>query len=163
MQVVSNSTPLIFLAKIGKLNLLPEIFKLVLIPKKVFEEVVVKGKEKNYSDAFIVEDFIKKNDIIIKDIEIKELRNMPLGKGEIETIELALEQKITNVLIDETKGRRIARMYHLLPKGTLWVLTRAYENELLSREELRNCVYELIKHGFTIKEDILIEVLKELM
>lgn len=163
MRAVSNSTPLIFLAKIGRLNVLEEIFDAVLIPNKVFTEVVVDGKEKGYYDAFLVEEFIEKGFILKKEVEIEKLRGMPIGRGEIETIELATKEEIKDVLIDEAKGRRIARLYNLQPKGTLWVLTKAFEDDLLSKEELKNCIQELIKCGYRIREEILVEIFRELM
>ena len=46
MIVVSNSSPLIALAKIGKLYILRELFGEIVIPKAVWNEVVVKGKGK---------------------------------------------------------------------------------------------------------------------
>ena len=46
MIVVSDSTILIGLVKIGKLDLLKEIFFKVYIPEEVFKEVVERGKEK---------------------------------------------------------------------------------------------------------------------
>ena len=46
MIVVSDSTILIGLAKIGKLDLIKEIFYKVFIPKEVFKEVVERGKGK---------------------------------------------------------------------------------------------------------------------
>ena len=85
-----------------------------------------------------------------KEVEIKKPKDMPIGRGEMETIELAIKEKIKYVLIDEPKGRRIARLYDLQPKGTLWVLARAFETDLLSKEELRNSVQELIKCGYRI-------------
>jgi predicted nucleic acid-binding protein len=161
--VVSNSTPLIFLAKIGRLNLLEKIFDAVIIPDKVFSEVVIEGKEKGYSDAFLVEKFINKGIISKKNIKIKSLNDMPIGKGEQEAIELAVKLGIQDILIDEAKGRRFARLYDLQPKGTLWVLTKAFEDDLLSKDELKDNITELIKCGFRIKEDILVDILKELM
>jgi predicted nucleic acid-binding protein len=161
--VVSNSTPLIFLAKIGRLNILEHIFKTVNIPNEVYTEVVIRGKEKGYSDAFLVEKLVDKNLILKKDVEIKKLKNMPIGKGEQETIELAMKLGIPDILIDDAKGRRIARVYDLKPKGTLWVLTKAYEEDVINKQDLKNCITELIKHGFRIKEEILIEILKELI
>ena len=44
MIVVTDSTVLIGLAKLGKLTLLKEIFSKVSIPKEVFKEVVERGK-----------------------------------------------------------------------------------------------------------------------
>ncbi|CAG0963865.1 MAG: hypothetical protein MPEBLZ_02775 [Candidatus Methanoperedens nitroreducens] len=46
--IVSNSTILIYLAKIGKLNLLKKLFTEVFIPVEVFNEVVVNGKEQQH-------------------------------------------------------------------------------------------------------------------
>ncbi|MDL1980683.1 MAG: hypothetical protein LWX02_04265 [Deltaproteobacteria bacterium] len=47
MIVVSDSTILIGLVKIGKLDLLKEIFSKVFIPEEVFKEVVERGKGKS--------------------------------------------------------------------------------------------------------------------
>lgn len=163
MQVVSNSTPLIFLAKISRLNLLEKLFDAVLIPNKVFTEVVVEGKERGYSDSYLVEESIKKGIIKKKDIKIGESTAMPISSGEIEAIELALKLGIQDILIDEAKGRRIARLYDLKPKGTLWVLTKAFEDGILTQEELKNSIFELIKCGYRIREDILVEIFKEIM
>jgi predicted nucleic acid-binding protein len=67
------------------------------------------------------------------------------------------------VLIDEAKARRIARMYNLRPKGTLWILVSAFKDDLLSKGELMNNIEELIKSGYRIKEEILIGVYRELI
>ncbi|MCK4444799.1 MAG: hypothetical protein KAW09_09660 [Thermoplasmata archaeon] len=163
MRAVSDATPLIFLAKIGRLNLLEEIFETVLISEEVFSEVVVEGKEKGHHDAYLVEEFIERGFVLIKQVAIEKLRDMPIGRGEVETIELAVEEKIRDVLMDEAKGRRIARLHNLRPKGTLWVLTKAFEDDLLSKEELKNCIQELTRCGYRIREDILVEILGELM
>ena len=98
MRVVSNSTPLIFLAKIGKLDLLEKIFDSVQIPNEVYLEVVVEGKEKGYSDAFLVGNLIEKRVISKNDVQIKALKGMPLGKGELGAIELALKLGIKDIL-----------------------------------------------------------------
>jgi len=43
MRVVSNSTPLIALSRIGKLDILRVVFGTIAIPEAVFNEVVKKG------------------------------------------------------------------------------------------------------------------------
>ena len=44
MIVVSNSSPLIALARIGRLNLLASLFKRILIPAEVEHEVTIAGR-----------------------------------------------------------------------------------------------------------------------
>lgn len=53
--VVSNSTPLIYLAKVGRIDLLRKVFKTVFIPQEVKNEVVDKGKLLGEQDAYIIE------------------------------------------------------------------------------------------------------------
>jgi uncharacterized protein len=55
-KVVSNSSPIIHLAKIGKLSLLKEYFNTIMIPESVFNECVAEGKDRKEVEA------IKKND-----------------------------------------------------------------------------------------------------
>jgi len=57
-KAVSNSGPLIHLAKVGLLHLI-RIYDDVVIPKEVKHEVVDVGRAKGYSDAFLVEKAIK--------------------------------------------------------------------------------------------------------
>ena len=52
--IVSNAGPLIHLTKIGRLNLLKELFKSVVIPKTVKIEVIERGKERGAPDAFLI-------------------------------------------------------------------------------------------------------------
>ena len=44
MKVVSNSGPLIALARLGRLGLLNQLYDAVLIPPEVYQEVVVNGR-----------------------------------------------------------------------------------------------------------------------
>jgi len=45
MKVVSNSTPLIALARINEVNLLHALFGRIIIPQGVYNEVVLQGTE----------------------------------------------------------------------------------------------------------------------
>ena len=46
MIVIANSTPLITLSKVGKLNLLKDIFGEIIIPQGVYDEVCSSGSGK---------------------------------------------------------------------------------------------------------------------
>ena len=63
MIVVSNSSPLIALAKIGKLHILKELFGEIIIPKAVWNEVVVKGKGKPGAEEVEKAEWIKVREV----------------------------------------------------------------------------------------------------
>ncbi len=70
-KIVSNATPLIYLAKADKLALLQNTINQVLIPKAVFQEVVVEGKRLGEKDAYRVEKAIDQGWL-----KVKEVKNM---------------------------------------------------------------------------------------
>ena len=102
--IISNSSPLILLAKINKLNLLEKLYKKINIPYEVYNEVVITGKKENYSDAALIEKYIDEF-ILISPIKLehkKELEKLKkiLGSGESEAIMLCLQEKAKLLLID---------------------------------------------------------------
>ncbi|MEW6482862.1 MAG: hypothetical protein AB1397_07730 [bacterium] len=50
MKVVSNASPLIALSMIDQFGILKELFGKIYIPEAVFQDIVVKGKDKPGSD-----------------------------------------------------------------------------------------------------------------
>ncbi len=159
MRAVSDSTPLIFLAKIGKLHLLRSVFEEVLIPEEVYNEVVLQGEE--YPDAALIEESVKIGTVKVKRAKPAQI-DAPIEEGEKAAIALALREKIDDVLIDEGKVRRVAKILGLKPKGTIWILSALYEKELISKEELRGAIFDLIAKGYRMRKDILASLLREL-
>lgn len=122
-KIVSNTTPIITLLTISKLELLQQIYEKIIIPKGVYEEIE-QGKEKPfYTDLSKVEWITIKS---INDREpIKYLRD--LDKGEAEVIVLANELKADLVIIDERLGREFSEYFNLRVTGTIGVLLKAKE------------------------------------
>ncbi len=87
---VSNSTPLIHLAKIGKLELLRDFFGTVLIPQAVFDECVTEGR--GYEDAMLLSQTRWLTVKPASGVNLVKLLNVDLDRGEAEAIVLALEQ-----------------------------------------------------------------------
>lgn len=160
MKVVSNSSPLIFLAKIDKLDLLKN--HKISIPKQVYEEVI-KGGELGREDAHKIEQLVEKNIVKVEETETsKELEKQNIGKGEKAAISLAINKKINLVLLDERKARRIAKFYKLKARGTLGILSEAYKNKKINSKEFKDLIQKLIKEGYRISEDLLFQLLKEI-
>lgn len=157
--VVSNSTPLIYLAKIGRLDLLKELFGEVLIPKEVYAEVVEKGKALGLKDAYVVEAAVTQGWIKVVVADPVEMP-IELDKGEEEALSLAKQHKAT-VLIDETSARSAARLLDLTPRGTIFVLLLALKEKKIVLDEFMQALNELIDAGFRLKEEVYLQAIKE--
>jgi len=132
MSAVSNSSPLILLSKINRFYLLKEIFKKIYIPKAVYEEICIKGKEKPGSKETL--EGIKEGWIEIKDVKALPELELILGRGEAEAITLAKELSLP-LIIDERKGRKIAEKIGIKVIGTLGVIIKAYKLGLIKNLE----------------------------
>ncbi len=160
MKIVSNASPLIFLAKIGKLGLLEEYE--VLMPKQVHKEIL-NGEKTGREDVHKIESLIKNDKIKVMESYIgKELEKQNLGDGEKAAISLSIAKKITIVLLDEKKARSVARFYNLHPRGTIGVLLEAVKKNKISKKEFKELIQKLIKEGYRINEEILFGLLKDI-
>jgi len=158
--IVSNSTVLIYLAKIGKLNILKKLFKKILIPAEVFNEVVIRGKEHQHFDAVIVERSVEEGWIEVKDITAnEELEGFGIDPGEAQAISLARSLGVP-VLLDQTHARIAARALGLKPRGTIFVLAAALKKKLLTYEEYLDSLEGLVKAGFRMSEEVYLEAVR---
>jgi predicted nucleic acid-binding protein len=140
MIIVSNSTPLIALSKIGKLELLREYFGVVHIPKEVYDEVVTRGK--NLFGAMEVKnaDWIKVEEVRNK-IAVESLLGY-IGQGEAEAIIVAKERNTKLLLIDDSDGRQIAERLGLKITGTIGILLlAATDKKIVFKDTLDDLEY----------------------
>ncbi len=157
--VVCNASPLIFLAKIERLNLFDDYA--LHIPSQV-ESEILKGLKRKKEDAKRIIKYLEhKNLIPIKTAILKDLPDF-LGAGEKAVISLAVREKIEKVFIDEEKARTVARFKGLCPKGTLGILWDSYKNGNINKTKLEILSFELLEKGYRIKEEIFIEFLRKL-
>lgn len=158
--IVSNSTILIFLAKIDKLFLLKELFKKILIPEEVEKEVVKEGKKRNYIDAIEVEKAINEKWIIVEKINIDPmLKDIGIDKGEAEAITLAKKKNLP-ILLDQTHARHAAKLLELKPRGTIYVLLRALKKGFISYDNYELALLDLIDIGFRMSQEVYIEAIR---
>ncbi len=158
--IVSNSTVLIYLAKIGQLSLLNKLFRKVLIPSEVFNEVVIRGRENQHPDAFVIEDAVEEGWIEVKEIEtLRELEEFGIDSGEAEAISLAKSLGIP-VLLDQTHARIAAKALGLKPRGTIFVLLAALRKKLFTYEEYQDSLEELVKAGFRMSDEVYLSAVR---
>lgn len=149
MIAVSDSSPLIILAKLGSLDLLPTLFSKVYISEQVRHEVVVSGVGLPGSSEVAQAEWIEAKQLL-NPTELLALRERhPLGVGELSTILLAKEVHANAVLLDDHNARRLAQAEGLHVRGTLGVLEAAYLKGHLV--DLRAAFAQLLTHSYIDK------------
>lgn len=169
---VINASPLIYLAKLSLLGFLNKIYDEILTTDIVAGECVDKGKEAGYEDAIIIEKQIKGGLIKIitldarKKVEARKLaKEARIHIGKATAILLAKNEGIDDIIIEDKKARRIARIYGLKPRGTLSIILELVARQVLSRKEAEDYIKKLIENGFRISVEVynkIIEVLSSL-
>ena len=144
--IVSNSGPLIHLARIDRLKLLKELFGEVIIPDEVKLEVVDRGKDEGMADAFLIESEIENGWIVIdrsNDGRVNEIaESAGIDIGEAAAIMLAKSMKCP-ALIDDLAARRFATGLGLQVVGSIGVLIRCAKVQTLSKSEVLDALEKL--------------------
>lgn len=143
--VIANSTCLIGLGKIGRLDILRQLFGHIIVPSAVYHEVVIRGMgrigAKEVEEAAWIETHEVKNTLAVNTLKL-----LMIGTGEAEAIALAVEANADFIILDDWKARQIALGMSLPVIGTVAVLTRAVEKGFI--EDLTSVLQDLRKAGF---------------
>lgn len=162
-RVVLNSSVIIALSTLGYLNKLKHVFREVLTPRAVYEEVCMKGRgligERELLEA------VKDGVIIVKDVKNRLLVNAlldPLAIGEAETITLTVEERADHIVIDDKLARRRAMSMGLNVIGTLGVLRLMYDAKLIDKRRILKALEKLKETGFRISDEVVNKALRRL-
>lgn len=152
MIVVSDTTPLISLLKIGRIDLLENLFGQVLIPQAVFDELTADERFQREADQIRRKRFMRVR--AVQNPESADIlkRATGLDRGESEAIVLTDELHADLLLMDEAKGRAVSFQMGFKIMGTIGVLMAAYEENELTAEEVRVCVQGLQRAGRHISQ-----------
>ena len=127
MIVVSDTSPLVFLADLGRLDLLPAMYGEVVIPPAVHDELCAGHPREAALDH--VGGWIKV--MAVRDMAAVAVLAEEIDRGEAEAITLAGELGADLVLIDDSAGRSVAQRSRLRVFGVLGVLLDARKAGLL--------------------------------
>jgi predicted nucleic acid-binding protein len=131
-KAISNTSPLLYLYRIGAINWLPKIFDEVWTPEAVKNELLA-GRSKGY-DVPNPAGFPWLNIVNPKSMPSEWLA-LDLGAGEIAAMALALENPNHIILLDDLLARRTAQAAGLQVWGTLKVLLEAKSQGLVDKIE----------------------------
>ena len=115
MLAISNSTALIPFGIVTFLTWLPSLYDKLVIPEKVYSEVVIEGR--GMPGAVEVEKAVKQGQIevqMVTDLAGRSdlVTNYGLDLGEAEVITLALEVGADIAIIDEDKAWAVAKQFN---------------------------------------------------
>jgi len=123
MIVVADSSPLIALCRIGRLELLRDLFGQLVIPEAVWQEVVASHPGKAGVTEIAAATWIGQQ--TVKDRPLVNLLRQDLGAGESEAIVLAREISADVLLMDERRGREAAKRLGITCTGLVGILLEA--------------------------------------
>ncbi len=156
--IVSDSSPIISLARTKKLHLIQDVYGKIIIPVGVYDEIVTKGKGKPGAEEVKHATWISFREIK-NQAEVKKLmQEFNLGLGESEAIVLAQELK-ADLLVDDWDAIREARRRGIEIASTHLILVEAKRKNLIRsvKEELE----ELIAFGFRTTPELVKKTLQK--
>ncbi len=133
MNVVSDASPLIILAKIGAFDLLPRLHERIYISAEVYSEVVVAGAGLAGASQVAKAEWIEVKSLRHADSLAAAQERFGLGLGELSAILLAKEIGVPMVLMDEESGRQVAREGGLQVRGSIGILGKPLSAQRNSR------------------------------
>jgi len=142
--IISDTSCLIALDRIGRLDLLQKIFTNVYTTKIIALEF-----EENLPDWIIIKD--------VADLDKIEQLKVTLDPGEASAITLALETENSVLIIDEKKGRKVAVSLNIAIIGTLKVLLIAKNRGFIV--SVKEIVNEMQYYSFRFSKTVVDEIL----
>ena len=152
--IISNATPIITLCSVNHEFILKNLFGRIIISSAVDKELKALDKPgANFSEFEWVDVVSVKND------EIVNILTKDIDKGESETIALAKQMNADVVIIDESAGYQIAKLFDLPVVRTLSLLKVAKEKNII--KEIRPVLDEMVQKGRWYSDRVVIKFLRE--
>lgn len=152
---IFDSSPLIYLNKVGLNWIFKQLEGEKIIPTQVYKQVVTEGKNQGYADALISEDLVNKG--VIKVVQVAEngfkemLKSLEkeLHEGELEVLTLA-KNKGGVAVLDESIAREVGSVLRIEVRGTLFLIFLMVRKSELKKEEAKYKVDLMIRNGFRL-------------
>lgn len=153
--IIADSSPLVGLARLGRLELLAQMADEILVPPAVWCETTGRADKPGASEI------ARADWIVVVPVEESRVSEFlpDVDRGEAEAIALALSRPEGLLLADDRKARRLAESRNLRVKGTVGLLVEAWRRGLLTKLEPE--LKALRANGLFVHPDLVDAVLKE--
>lgn len=157
MNVVLNASPLIYLGKKRRIDLLKVLFEKTLVPPEVVDEIMRLNES---PEAIQLKVAIHEGWIAVEEPSENKARQIAklfpeIDEGEAAVIALALERQEENVIIDDAEARMAAEYFKLRVRGTLYVILKAYKRKIFkSKAEVKSILDNMLRKGFYLSTEV---------
>jgi len=163
--LILNASPLIHLVKAGCSWIIEELSEdeTLLTTSEVLNEIL-RGKEKGFVDAFVIEKLVSRG--IIKVIDVKREKEIEkiapnLHAGEVSVLSLAKKLGGT-AIVDEASAREVARILNINAHGSLFLPILLFKKGKIKKGEVIKVFKKAVKTGWRISVEDYEKILEEL-
>ncbi len=155
MKVILDTSCIIILSQIKKMDILKMLFSEIFVPEAVFTEFMVKASDTEDERKFaeIIKTAKVKDSVAVMTLQAD------LGKGESECIVLAKEMSADFVVLDDKDAIKMAEFLGLDVIGTLGMLVMAHKKGEI--KNLKSVIDEIREKNFWMDDKLYNEILKD--
>ena len=147
--IIGDSSALIALCVVDKLELLEKLYDNLFVPQAVYDEVTEVGKAQSDKLKQFLQSRVKVVDL--------NLTKLGLGIGELEAITLYKELDADVLLIDDNRAKKYAVLNDVRVIGSLGILIKAKENGYI--EKVKPLLEKIMKSEVYISDKLVSKVL----
>ena len=153
--VISNTSPIFYLHRLGQLELLHRLYSRILVPEAVIEELKA-GRDQGED----VPDIANHDWIEVRSVHVPEVVSliMDLGPGEAQVLAMAIENPGSLAIIDDRLARELAQARDIRITGTAGIFLKAKQAGYI--KSVKSLLKTLIQLDFRLSEAVVDNILR---
>jgi predicted nucleic acid-binding protein len=164
--LVFNSTPLIYLAKVGLSKVLENLKAEKVTSPEVKREVVDEGKRRGVPDAVVLEKLFSSKVFCVVEPKDKGFLSSLLKTSGLHVTDaevLALAKELDGLaVVDDEVARKTAKVYGIAYVGTPYVLVSAVSEGVITKNRARHAVNEMVFAGWRCSVETYVKIMEVL-
>ena len=152
-----NASPLIFLARVGRLDAL-SAFAPLMTTTAVIEEVEA-GAARGHGERVPVGRFIDQGKLKVRKADLSPIEGFELDPGELSVLRLAEKEALAVAVVDDLAAIRAARQLGLSPRSTAFILLDATAAGRLTPSEFRADLEAIMRRGYHLSAPLYVFLL----
>ena len=165
MSWVFDATPLIYLAKAERLDVIETLDGPRIVPEAIHHEVVTTGVERGYDDARRIERAVEAGlvDVDLDDSPVADRLQRHPGLSDADVAVLACADARDGVAVmDESAGRSAAEVEDIETRGTAYLVLSAVKRGAMAPERGHRTIDAMVDAGWYVAPDLYTKIVRKL-